>query len=209
MRSLVLLLLAWPAVAAPSVRWIDHLGTVHRQELQAVVAESAKEVTVRTTEGKVVTIPLFRILTLVREDDRREDERALLRAREDVAAGLRLDQARPVLDRLAATGIQPWVREYAAAARAVLAERAGEKDGQERIDRFLERHPDSRFLSAMHLAAARLRARAPDLKDPITVVFMQAFGKIEELQGPLLLRFGAVVDSARLLIAVDPKHVYM
>ncbi|MHC4819145.1 MAG: hypothetical protein ACYTF8_13940, partial [Planctomycetota bacterium] len=121
MRCLVLLLLACASFAAPSVRWIDRLGDVHRQELKAVVAESAKEVTVETTEGKVVTVPVLRILTLVRESDRSEAERALLRAREDVAAGLRLDQARPVLDRLAATAAQPWVQEYAAAARAVLA----------------------------------------------------------------------------------------
>ena len=206
MRCLVLLLLAWPAFAAPSVRWIDSFGNVHRHELKAVVAESAKEVTVKTTEGKAVTVPLRRLLTLVREDDRRDDERALLRAREDVAAGLRLDQARPVLDRLAATGARPWIREYAAAARAVLAERAGEKDAQQRVDRFLAQHQDSRFLSAVHVAAARLRARDPDRKEPLEIVFAKAFDKIEELDGPLLVRFGAVVELVRTSLVIDPKH---
>ena len=209
MRYLVLLLLAWPAVAAPSVRWIDRLGTVHRQDLTAVVAESAKEVTVRTTEGKVLTIPLLRILTLVREDDRREDERALLRARVDAAAGLRLDQTRPILDRLAATDAQPWIREYAAAARAVLAERAGEKDARQRIDRFLEQHPDSRFISAVYVAGARLRARDPDRKDPFEVVFAKAYEKVDELQGPLLVRFGAIVEIIRLALVIDPKSIHM
>jgi len=209
MRCLVLLLLACPAFAAPSVRWIDRLGTVHRQELKAVVAESAREVTVKTTEGKVVTVPLLRILTLVREDDRREDERALLRAREDVAAGLRLDQARPVLDRLAAADAPPWIREYAAAARAVLAERAGEKDAQQRIDRFLAQHPDSRFISAVYVAAARLRARDPDRKDPFEVVLAKASEKVDELQGPMLVRFGAVVEIVRLSLVLDPKNVHM
>jgi Flp pilus assembly protein TadD len=207
MRCLVLLLLACASFAAPSVRWIDRLGDVHRQELKAVVAESAKEVTVETTEGKVVTVPVLRILTLVRESDRSEAERALLRAREDVAAGLRLDQARPVLDRLAATAAQPWVQEYAAAARAVLAERAGEKDAQQRIDRFLTQHEDSRFLGAVYVAAARLRARNPDRKEPFEIVFAKAYEKVEKLQGPLLVRFGAAVELVRTALVIDPKNI--
>jgi hypothetical protein len=209
MRCLVLLLFALPAVAAPSVRWIDRLGNVHRQELKGVVAESAKDVTVRTTAGKVTTIPLFRILSLVREDDRREDERALLRAREDVAAGLRLDQARPILDRLAATGAHPWIREYAAAARAVLAARAGEKDAKQRVDRFLEQHRDSRFVSAAYVAAARLRAHAPDQKDRIDLIFSTALGQIEERQGPLIVRFGAAVVGVRVVLESHPRHIDM
>lgn len=207
MRCLVLLLLAWPAVAAPSVRWLDRLGEVHRHELKAVVAESAQSVRVKTTEGKVVEIPLFRILTLVREDDRREEERMLLRAREDVAAGLRFDAARPVLDRLVATGTQPWIREYAAAARAVLAAHVSEKGAQERIDKFLEEYPESRFVSDMYVAEALLRARLPDLKEPLDVVFAQAFDKIEERQGPLLVRFGAAVTGVRLAFELVPKNI--
>jgi len=209
MRCLVLLLLAWPAVAAPSVRWIDRLGTVRRQELKAVVAESATAVTVRTSEGNVLKLAVSRVLTLVREDDRRGDERGLLRAREDVAAGLRLDQARPVLDRLAATGAQPWIKEYAAAARALLAERAGEKDARERIDRFLERHAGSRFASAMHVALGRIRARDPESRVPIEEVLVQTSAKVEELQGPLLLRLGVVVDGMRILVARDSDALAM
>lgn len=209
MRPLVLLLLAWPAVAAPSVRWIDRVGDVHRQELQSVVSESAQCVTVKTTEGEVVEIPLFRVLTLVREDDRREEERALLRAREDVAAGLRLDAARPVLDRLAASGSRPWIREYASAARAVLAARAQEKDARKRIDTFLEEYAESRFVTEMYVADARLRARAPDRKDPLDVVFSRAFDKIEERQGPLLVRFGAAVAGFRLATELTPRYVEM
>ncbi|MHC4972954.1 MAG: hypothetical protein ACYTG3_11540 [Planctomycetota bacterium] len=209
MRCLVLLLLAWPAVAAPSVRWIDRLGEVHRRELKAVVTESAKEVTVRTTEGKVVTIPLFRILSLVREDERREDERALLRAREDVAAGLRLELARPILDRLAVSGAQPWIREYAAAARASLAARAGEKNARQRIDKFLEQHGESRFVSAMYVADARLRAHSPDRKDAVEVIFAQAFDRIEERQGPLLVRFGAAVVGVQVAFGLFPQHIDM
>jgi hypothetical protein len=207
MRCLVLLLLAWPAVAAPSVRWIDHLGTVQHEELRKVVAESGTEVTVRTLEGKVLTLPVTRILTLIREDDRREEERKLLRAREDAVAGLRLDKARPVLDRLALSGGQPWIREYAAAARALLAERAGEKDARKRIDGFLERHTGSRFASAMYVAIARLRTGDPENPAPIEDVLMETFDKIVELKGPLLLRFGVVVEGTRMLIAREPENV--
>lgn len=209
MRCLVLLLLAWPAVAAPSVRWIDRLGEVRRHELKAVVAESARSVGVKTTEGKVVEIPLFRLLNLVREDDRREEERTLLRAREDVAAGLRLDAARPVLDRLAATGTQPWIREYASAARAVLAARAREKDARKRVARFLEEYPESRFVSEMYVAEALVRARDPDTEEALDIVFGQAFDKIEEREGPLLVRFGAAVTGVRLAFELIPQHIDM
>jgi hypothetical protein len=189
------------------VRWIDRMGNVHRQDLKAVISETAMTVTVKTTADKVVTIPLWRILTLVREDERRADERALLRAREDVAAGLRLDQARPVLDRLAASGAEPWIKEYAAAARAVLAERASEKDARQRIDRFLKEHGDSRFAGEVYVAATRLRAAVAGKEDRIDIEFAKAFDWIEERKGPLLVRFGAVVEAIRLSLAVDANNI--
>jgi hypothetical protein len=209
MRSLVLLLLAWPAVAAPSVRWIDRVGTVRRQDVQKVVTESVSEVSLRTTEGKGLTLPVSRILTLIREDDQRAEERSLLHARQDVAAGLRLDQARPVLDRLATSGTQPWIREYAAAARALLAERAGEKDARARIDRFLGDHAESRFVSAMHVAVGRLRARDPGLKDPLEGVLVETSVKVAKLQGPLLLRLGVVVDGMRIVTERESEILLM
>jgi hypothetical protein len=206
LRGLVLLLLAWPAAAAPVVRWVDKLGNVHRDEIREVLAESSREVTVRRPGGKSVTLQVLRILWLTREREEHVEERALLRAREDVAAGLRLDEARPVLDRIARSGEQPWMREYAAGARALLAEKAGEKDASARLDAFLEEYEASRFVGAMHLARARLRARGGE---DLLEVFAQAHEKISELGGPLLVQFQTFVEAARFILEEEPRALAM
>jgi len=197
-RLLFLLALAPVAAAAPSVRWIDKLGNVHREGVAEVAEESTRQVKLKLANGEFTTLPTFRLLSFVRERDRVAEERALLAARLDVGAGLRLDEARPVLDRLAASGREAWVREYAAAARAELAERAGEPDAKKRLDAFLKAHPESRFVSRIHLARARIESRTT-LKEPPLVItpFEEAFHRIGQAGGPAVDRFHAYVEAAR------------
>jgi len=199
MRLAALLLLALPAAAAPHLRWIDTKGDIHTDRIVEVLQESGGQVEVKLEDGGGArTVPLERVLDLVRERDDREEERALLEARADVALNLRLAEARPVLDRLAEKGSAPWVREYAAAARAVLAQRAGEKDAAARIERFLKDHPGSRFTAAVIRAEGRMCEPTEDATKVVEHV-KETAARIQEAQGPLLDRYGTILDGAERL----------
>jgi len=204
-RFLWLLLLCAPVAAAPYVRWIDKKGEIHVDALAGILEESPSEVRVRLADGPEQVVPVARILDLVREGDEQEEERALLEARRDVAAGLRLDAARPVLDRLAADGSAAWVREYAAAARALLAEAAREEDAAERLQRFLDDHPRSRLVSDAISAQARVKARAlGDHLPKAIAVLEEGQRRVEELQGPLALRHRSLRDVMERMVAFHP-----
>lgn len=205
MSLLCLLLLGLPT--GPYVRWIDEKGDVHPDEVREVLEESPSQVRVRLPDGSERTVPMARVIDLVRENDEREEERTLLDARRDVAAGVRPDAARKALDRLARDGSLPWIREYAAAARAILAERAREEDAPARLQSFVEDYPRSRFQSDAALASARVRGRshgANVVKG--TKELRAAHDRIVELEGPLALRFRMLRDGTELIIPHNPIH---
>jgi hypothetical protein len=204
-RLLCLLLLGLPAAAAPYVRWIDEKGDIHVDTFRDVVAESPAEVQIRLSDGSQRVVRMARVLDLVREDEEQEEQRKLLDARRDVAAGMRLDAARALLDGLAADGSQPWIRESAAAARALLADRAREKDALERLQRFLADYPRSPFQSECILAAARVRGRAHGGKfEKATNEMRVAHDRIVDLEGPILLRFRTLADATELVMPYQP-----
>jgi hypothetical protein len=204
-RLLCLLLLALPSAAAPHVRWIDEKGDVHLVEAKEILEESPSEVRVRLPDGAERTILVARVIDVVRESDEREEESALLAARRDVAFGLRPDAARKTLDRLARDGSLPWVREYAAATRAILAERTREEDAGARLQRFVEEYPRSRFQSDAVLAQARVRGRAHGKNVAKgTNELRAAHDRIIELAGPLALRFRTLRDGTEIAIEYEP-----
>ncbi len=207
MRFLCLLLLGLPAAAAPSVRWIDERGDVHLDDVREVLAESPSEVRLRMPDGSERTVPMARVLDLVREGDEREEERSLLDARRDVAFGIRAEAARKTLDALARDGSLPWICEYAAAARAILAERSREEDAAARLQRFVEEFPRSRFLSDVVLAQARVRGRAHrENVGKGTSEMRAAYDRIVELEGPLALRFRTLRDGTEIAIEHQPEN---
>ena len=196
-----------PASAAPFVRWIDEKGDVHVDEVREVLAESPSETRVRMPDGSERTVPMARVIDLVRENDEREEERSLLEARRDVAFGVRADAARKTLDALARDGSLPWIREYAAATRAILAERAREEDAAARLQRFVEEYPRSRFQSDAVLAQARVRGRAHGENVAKGTREMRvALDRIVELEGPLALRFRTLRDGTEIAIAYQPEN---
>ena len=197
MRILACLVLAASAAgAAPSVRWIDHLGNLHTQALRAVTAETGRRVELVLADGKPFTLKVFRLFWLVREDERDPEQKALLAARRDVDAGLRLNAARKVLDRIAAKGGQGWMREYAAAARAILAVRSQEKGVLDTLSRFLESYPDSRFYGRILRARACVLAEPESDPEKVVAIYTDTFKRISKAGGPLLARFGTYVDSS-------------
>jgi hypothetical protein len=202
-RLLCLLLLSIPN--GPFVRWIDEKGDIHVELVREVLEESPSEVRVRLADGSEKTVRMARVIDMVRENEDREEERDLLAARRDVAAGILTDAGRKTLDRLARDGSQPWIREYAAAARALLAEAARDEDAAARLQRFVEENPRSRFQSDCVLAQARIRGRAHGEKVvKATVELRAAHDRIAELDGPLALRFRTLRDGTELVIPYQP-----
>lgn len=202
-RLLFLLLLSLPE--GPYLRWIDVKGDVQVLELSSVLEETTSEVRVRLTDGSERTVPVARVLDLVRESRERPDERDLLEARRDVAAGIRPDAARKALDRLARDGAEPWIREYAAAARALLAEQAREEDAVGRLKTFLEENPRSRFVSDCILAEARLRASAAPLPKGLDLM-AASYQRIREIDGPIALRARVLSDTMAVVAAAGTEE---
>jgi hypothetical protein len=207
-RLLCLLLLSIPN--GPFVRWIDEKGDIHVDLVREVLEESPSEVRVRLTDGSEKTVRMARVIDMVRENEEREEERDLLSARRDVAAGILTDAGRKTLDRLAKDGSQPWIREYAAAARALLAEAARDEDAAARLQRFVEEHPSSRFQSECILAQARVRGRTHGSAIvKATGELRIAYDRIAEIDGPLALRFRTLRDGTELVIPHQPiNYIY-
>ena len=143
MRALLILLtLALPAVAGGlTIRWLDATGGVRSDAVLRTISETGDTIRVeigKTAENpKELVVPLPSLLEFIREDDRVPEQKRLFDARTAVRAGVDFDSVRPLLDRLVAGATQPWMREYADAARTILARRAGEKDSDKRIAAFL------------------------------------------------------------------------
>ena len=203
----LLLALAATAAADPSIRWIDTFGNVQAAPVEEVLEDTLGQVRVRLAEGRTLTLESERVLQLVRERDAVPEERALLLARLDADAGERLAAARPVLDRVAEKGPEPWMREYAEAARAVLAERAGEKDAAARLDAFLKERPESRLVPAVMRARARLEIRALRDAEKIMSILWATRRAIAEKKGSFLERFGTYVDATARVGALMPGEV--
>jgi hypothetical protein len=184
----VLSLCACVAAAEPYVRWIDKTGGVQRREVDEVLAESASSLKLRLSGGEEFELALRSLLELVRERDSVAEERDLLRARQSALWGGELDEARPVLDRLAREGSKAWIRRDAACARAVLAAWAGEKDALERIEGTLKSHPDSRFTANLHVARARVQLRGAKSADKIFQTGEETFQEIGTAGGPCLVQ---------------------
>jgi tetratricopeptide (TPR) repeat protein len=166
-----------------------------------VLAESPSKIEVRVSDGKVLALSADGLLDVVRERDDEPEERALLEARVAVLAGGDLDAARKTLDRLLERAESEWVREYALAARALLAERAGEKDALDRIERFLKEHAGSRWTSRLYLARGRLKAHRDS--DMAVDHFAEAHAEIGRVNGPLLLRLQVFVEDMRTHLELD------
>ncbi len=142
LRTILFLLMALtaaPALAEPHVRWIDANGKYRRESIAEVLEERFDRVKVRLVDGAELDIPGSAFLGLVRERDDVPEEAAFLRAREGALWGLDPDETRTVLERALARKQAPaWMREYAAAGRALLAWRTQEKGALQRVDSFLE-----------------------------------------------------------------------
>ncbi|MHC4941341.1 MAG: tetratricopeptide repeat protein [Planctomycetota bacterium] len=203
MRLALLLLFTTVVSAEPHVRWIDKTGGVRRVSVSAVLAEDFATIKVKTSKGDSVDVPTRSLLMLVREDEADADQRALLRARIAVRRAADPGEARAVLDRLAATAKPAWMKEYAAAFRALLAERKREKDAAKRIEAFFKAYPQSRFRAELLRADARIRSRAtPDFEDALRP-FAEVFEQIERERGQLMMQYGVWFDSAYRVLELD------
>lgn len=206
MRLALLLLFATVAAAEPYVRWIDKTGGVRRAPISAVLAEDSATIRVKTSKGDTVEIHTRSLLELVRENETDADQRALLAARIAVrhaaAPAAAPAEAAATLDRLAATAKHAWMREYAAAFRAILAERKTEKDAGKRIDAFLEAHPRSRFRAEVQRAQARLKSHGLSSFEDALRPFAEVFEQIEQERGPLLMQYRVWVDSSHRVLEI-------
>ncbi len=115
-----------PAWAAPEIRWLDKTGGVQVAAVTSVLEENGLQIRVELAEGGEKRIATRMLLTLVRENDRDRRQAALLDARGAVYLGGGAGAARKVLDTLAREGKEPWIKEYAAIHRALLAGRTGD-----------------------------------------------------------------------------------
>jgi len=210
MRVLIVTLaVATAALAgAPSIRWIDRTGGVRAAEVARTLEESGGMVEVelkgaRGTEPKVLKLPIADLLEFVREDPGVAEQKQLLESRMAVRAGLDFDRARPILDRLAAKATAPWMRDYAAAARAVLARKSGEKDAEKRIDAFLKDFPESRFVGEVIIERAWIVAASREHATDQVEAFGDAFKEIRRRKGPHFVAYRCVPLGAALNARVN------
>ncbi|MDH3590754.1 MAG: hypothetical protein OER88_02680 [Planctomycetota bacterium] len=203
LRLLLLLVVAAPAAATPKIRWINRFGDGKTAEFRRVIREDAKVVEIEVDAGESRVIPVWRIIWLEREDDAVAEERALLHARRDVRAGLRLAKARATLDKLASGGPK-WRREYARASRALAAARSRDADAVQRLEAFAKEFPESRFLGAVIRAHAVQTVPAKVDKGKLVPHFRGAFERIGEAGGPIYIQCATLRDTGLFLDLGDP-----
>ena len=206
-RFLLLALLAAPAAAEPSIRWIDEKGSVHRAAIAEVKSESATEIKIEQSDGKPLTVLTSRLLTMVREDDTDPEQRALLRARGSTYLGGGLADARATCDRLIKNGKQEWIREYAAVHRALIAVRAREPGARKRVLDCLDKYPSTRFLGRLIFARAQAQARGAKTAWEAGEVFDLAFDDIQHAKGPVVIAFECFIEQGRLHATGDWRSV--
>ena len=162
MRLLPVLLLAAAAHAVPVVRWIDKTGKIRADALAEVTEESAIGVEVRFADGTRRAIPGTSLIDMVRESERDPVQRELLALRTHTS-GKDAAFTKSALEKIRARAKEAWMKEYAAAALALLSEESGETDA---LEAFLVRYPSSRFGPEILRARTRIRARSnPELTD--------------------------------------------
>jgi len=211
MRALlVLLILALPAVAGgPTIRWLDATGGLRSDAVLRTISETGDAIRVEIGESgkkpKELAVPLTDLLEFIREDERTPEQKRLFDARTAVRAGVDFDSVRPLLDQLVANATQPWMREYAEAARSILARRAGEKDADKRIAAFLKRHPQSRFVAEVLIERAWLKSAkvigATGKMEP----FGDAFKEINRRGGPFVVAYRCIPLAARINSSVGGR----
>lgn len=205
---LVVALLALPALATPQLRWLDETGGLREVALTRVESESAKGVAAVLANGKKIEVSNHVLIELVREDDQDADQRRLLDARQSLAAGLADSTHVKLLDRLAADGKEDWIREYATVTRALLAQRLEEEDAAQRLDAFLEKHPDSRFVGLVLIAQAWLKTDKPGAgSQEVMDHFMPAAEQIHKRSGSLYQVGLCLYESTRLLRKLQPANL--
>ncbi|MHC4952251.1 MAG: hypothetical protein ACYTGZ_00050 [Planctomycetota bacterium] len=202
---LVALALAIPASGAPlegpSIRWLDATGDAHRAAVKKTISESDTAIEVELKDpgkGKPATLKLkvADLLEFIREDRKVAEQRRLLDARTAVAAGLDLKNAAAALDSLAQEGSAAWIREYAAAFRAIAARRVGDKNAAQRIQAFLRAHPKSRFVFAVIHERAWIRSLALGGTKKSLEAFREGFEKIGAREGQLRVQYACLRDTA-------------
>jgi len=200
----VLFALAGTVLASPSLRWLDETGGFHAAAVKRLLEETATSLKVELAAAsdaadakpQVFTIPMIRVLEFVREDTKDEEQKRLLEARTAVAAGVELKEACVTLDRLSAKAREPWVREYAAAFRAIAANRRGEEDALKRITAFLRAYPKSRFVCDAIRARAWTESLAITNVRKLMAPFADAFHEIGERGGSYVTLYGCIRDAA-------------
>jgi hypothetical protein len=161
---LPVLLLAAAAHAVPVVRWIDKTGKIRADALAEVTEESAIGVEVRFADGTRRAIPGTSLIDMVRESERDPVQRELLALRTHTS-GKDAAFTKSALEKIRARAKEAWMKEYAAAALALLSEESGETDA---LEAFLVRYPSSRFGPEILRARTRIRARSdPELTDAV------------------------------------------
>jgi len=202
--ALVILTLAASVAAAPSVRWLDATGGLQIAGVKRLVDESGSVLKLElqktgkdlSKDPRMLDLPLARLLEFVREDEQNPEQGRLLLARMSVRAGFDFDKSVATLDVIAEKASEAWMREYAAAFRAIAARKRGDKDASERIKRFLRAHPKSRFVSEVLRERAWLESLAQTEKLNILSPFGEAFKAIGKRGGPLRQQYGCLHDSA-------------
>jgi len=201
---LVFLALAGSVRAAPVLRWLDATGGFHAAGVKRLIEESGTSLKVELEplasepqKPRVLTIPLTTVLEFVREDDRDEEQKRLLGARTLVRAGVDLKAASATLDLLSEKGREEWVREYAAAFRAIAGRKLAERDAAKRMTAFLRAHPKSRFVC--EVLRERAWAESLQLTDPIALLnpLGKAFEEIGKRGGPFRVQYWCIRDAAQ------------
>jgi hypothetical protein len=208
MRLAVLLLLILPAWAGPYARWFDATGGVQEAPIAEVVSENAAEVSLtRRDDGKTVTVPTHRLILLVREDESDVDQRTVLLARLAALHGEPSPEASALLERLAVRTKPPWLAHYAAAARALSAVTAGEKDAGERVAAFRKAHPRSRFTCAVDFALVRADAYRVTGRAERGELMLKAFRDLGAAGAPLGVQYATLPTAGELLLATGLDRI--
>ncbi len=204
---LLLVLAAAPVAAEPSIRWLDRTGAVKSAAIASVVSEGSLEIKVERADGKPLTIRTRHLLALIREDDTDAEQRALLMARGVAYMGGAVADARATCDRLIKAGKEAWIKEYAAAHRAMLAVRGKEPDARQRVLGFLDKYPSSRFKAWLIFARAQLYSREAEDGVEVQEILEEAFDDVLHFKGPLVVAFECLVERGRLYAFGDWRAV--
>ena len=181
--------MAKPQISKPHIRWIDATGEVRNATVAKTLSEEKGIAHVELADGKATKIRFRALLEWIREDESNAEQMTLLDARMRVRAGVRLKGVAEELDHLAQKGSKPWIREYALAARAILAVRQKSEDASKRASKFMKTHTSSRFVAELLVARADVAAESATGAKEGLGAYLTAFRKIHKMGGPLRVQF--------------------